>query len=568
VPPEPTAVIVALVVAAVAFGLGALVQRRRGAPARARLAERDAELSLILDHAPDAVLVFDARRRCTRANGAASALFARDADALIGSDIDALLRPHDAPSDGRARASSSSRDPRPLSIRLCALERGATLVDELRVRNDDGALVPVEASLGLAEDGRIVAVVRDVTERHRLEHERLELERGLARAQHLQSLDLLAGSVAHDFEHLLAMMRDGIDDAAGALGDHPAQLMALDRLRGGVRQARKITRSLLDYAGTEAMPRSPQDLDTLVAEMLQLVGTRLQQGTELHIELEHDLPRVSAHPGRMRQVVLNLLLNALQAVRGRDGNVHLSTARVAPGEPLAGAGTGDLADRPWVALTVRDDGVGMSELVQARIFEPFYSNTFGGRGLGLAAVRGIVRSHGGRILVESRLDQGSTFTVLLPAETTAARDVARREPARAAGGRVLVIDDDASVRDATSHLLGLIGHDVLTASSGHEGLRLYREHADEIAFVLVDLSMPHFDGRRTLEALRCVTPDAGVILMSGYELPEEDEGLLRDPRVERLAKPFTRAHLERAIDAIDGHDGAGAGAGDAAPPAG
>jgi CheY-like chemotaxis protein len=260
-------------------------------------------------------------------------------------------------------------------------------------------------------------------------------------------------------------------------------------------------------------------------------------------------------PTQIRQVVMNLITNASEAIGDHEGMITLGMSRrqISRGDLRDFTGSSEAADGVYVELTVTDTGCGMDETTRNRIFEPFFSTKFTGRGLGMAAVLGIVRGHEGAIRIVSEVGKGTTVTVLLPAadpDVTLPVAAASREPApQSRNGAVLVVDDNARVLQAVSQLVGALGYSVLTADSGREALRVFGESHTQIGCVLLDLTMPDMDGLETMQGLRAIDPKACVVLSSGYS----EQAVLRrvsgDGPTRFLQKPFVEDDLRAAIEA-------------------
>ena len=364
------------------------------------------------------------------------------------------------------------------------------------------------------------ALQAEIIERELAEDERRRVYVKLQHAQKLESLGVLAGGIAHDFNNLLV----GILGNAGlALEELPADSPArqtIGDIETAALRAADLTRQLLAYAGKGQFVLRRINLEHLVEEMADLLQTAVGKAVRLEYRFARGLPPVEGDPAQLRQVVINLITNASEAIGSAGGTVRLGTGVVTADrayltEAQLGAG---LPEGRYVFIEVEDDGVGMDAATQARIFDPFFSTKFTGRGLGLAAVLGIVRSHRGAIRLTSAPGRGTTFRVLFPGQDAFAQDAAAAgEPERARGsGTVLIVDDEAGVRDVARRILETRGLTVRTASSGAEAVRIVREAGDAIDAVLLDLTMPGMDGAETFVELQRVRPGLKVVLSSGY----------------------------------------------------
>jgi len=414
-----------------------------------------------------------------------------------------------------------------------------------------------KAEIDRDEEGlpvRIVGSVRDRTDDVRVEEERLRLERQIQQAQKLESLGVLAGGIAHDFNNLLVGI---LGNASLALneappnGTIPALLTDIER---AAQRAAELTRQLLAYAGKGRFIVEPVSLSSLVEEMLTLVRSAMSRKAELHLDLARDLPAISADATQLRQIVMNLLTNASDALEDRPGTIALRTglhhvdasyrATMLGGEPLE--------DGAFVFLEVSDTGVGMSPETVSRIFDPFFTTKFTGRGLGLAATRGIVQGHRGAIKVYSEEGKGTTFRLFFPAiDALPAKHLAPGlTPGWSGHGTVLVIDDEPAVRRVIRAILERMGFEVLEASDGAVGVEVFEQQRERINLTLLDLTMPKLDGEETFRQLRLIEPDVRVLLMSGYNAQNVTSQFVGKGLAGFVQKPFRADELEAQVLAV------------------
>jgi PAS domain S-box-containing protein len=513
--------------------LTAYVRQRRDDAAALRRSE--AEYRTLMEQASDAILVLDTSGIVRNANANARALLG-ESTALVGRRADEFVDPADE--TGRVGLADAFRDPDPSVV-------------SVQLRRPDGSIASVEASVKRLDD-RVQAIIRDLTERHRLDDERRELERQVTESQKLESLGRLAGGLAHDFNNLLMLVLGHADNARHRIatdGQHGKDAVdSLDQVVQAAERAGELTQKLLAYSGDESMAPRPVDLNAFLGELRELLVASVSGQARLELDLAAELPSLDADPQRLGQVVMNLVVNSSDAIGDEGGEIIVST-RVVTQQELDGLGirleNGD-TEHGAVALEVADTGPGMTATVQRRIFEPFFTTRFQGRGLGLAAVRGIVRNHGGSIRVESAPGRGATFTVFLPRSARAVPDrgATANKTNEATAERILVVDDDAGVRRIVATMLERSGYDVLLASSGNEGVDLYRRHLGGITCALIDLTMPGMDGRATHHAIIELDPNAVVLLMSGFneeavstpDSPELSES--QEIRAGFIQKPF------------------------------
>ncbi len=428
-----------------------------------------------------------------------------------------------------------------------------------RMRHAEGSWRHVTSAAEIERDAggavvRMLGSIRDRTDEVRLEEERLQLERQLQQAQKLESLGVLAGGIAHDFNNLLVAVLGNASVAIAEPEDAAQTSQLLREIEGAAQQAAALTRQLLAYAGKGRFVVEPCDLSPLVEEMLTLVRAAMSRKAELRLDLAPDLPAIAADVTQMRQVVMNLLTNASDALEDRPGTIVLRTGvrivddgwrtRVPSDVPLH-------AGR-YVFLEVSDTGVGMDTETISRVFEPFFTTKFTGRGLGLAATRGIMRGHSGAIDVQSELGKGTTFTLLLPAIDEPA---VKRTPVAAStewrgSGAILVIDDEPTVRRVTRRVLERLGFEVLEAADGLIGLEIFRKERGRIRLTLLDLTMPILDGEETYRQLRLHDPEIRVVLMSGYNAQSVATQFVGQGLAGFIQKPFRADEIAARVRAV------------------
>ncbi|HVB38394.1 MAG TPA: ATP-binding protein, partial [Vicinamibacterales bacterium] len=351
--------------------------------------------------------------------------------------------------------------------------------------------------------------------------ERLRLEAQVQHAQKLESLGVLAGGIAHDFNNLLLGVLGHAGLARMELAPDSPIHSRLAQIELTAQRAAELTNQMLAYSGKGRFVIQPLDLSNLVHEMAHLLHSVISKKAELRFDFADELPAVNGDVSQIRQIVMNLITNASDAIGEENGTITIRTGmvRVDP-QYLADTYVNEaLPDGPYVFVEVSDTGCGMDAATRARIFDPFFTTKFTGRGLGLAAVLGIVRGHHGAIKVYSEPGLGTTFKVLLPAAAEAALAMNVAAPPREAwhsGGLVLVVDDEEGVRTVAQGVLERCGFDVLEAGDGHEGVEVFRAHAADIRAVLLDMTMPRMSGVEALREIRQIRRDVPVILSSGY----------------------------------------------------
>jgi signal transduction histidine kinase len=405
--------------------------------------------------------------------------------------------------------------------------------------------------------GRLVPAVNRELKESEVRRERRNLEEQLRHAQKLESLGLLAGGVAHDFNNLLTGILGNASLVLEIIEpESETRSMLHDIIRASERAA-DLTRQLLAYAGKGKFVIEPVDVSDLVRDISELLRSSVPRTIELMLDLHAGLPPIEGDASQIQQLVMNLILNAVEATGERPGKVRVSTGvrqvRTAdrlgefrPDPPPAGI---------YVAIEVTDDGCGMNERIKMQIFDPFFTTKFTGRGLGLAAALGIVRGHKGAIAVHSMEGCGSTFTVLLPALVTdpgrySSLPHAAAEPAaQSSAGSILIIDDEDVVRRAARATLEHFGYTVFEASDGQDGADLFSRLHDRITCVLLDLTMPRMDGHEVWRYIRRIRPDMKIVISSGFDEGEARKQFADAPGLDFIQKPYTASALVRKIGA-------------------
>ena len=401
------------------------------------------------------------------------------------------------------------------------------------------------------ESGAVDAILLhsfDVSELVRAREKATEKERELFHAQKLESLGVLAGGIAHDFNNMLTAVQGSVSVASLMLDPRSPAQSALQDALAAVRRAHELTRQLLAYSGKGRFSLRRLNLSRHVAELTRLLETTLPKKTRLVTSLAENLPAVLGDPAQVQQVAMNLVLNAGEAIDEGAGVVTVTTALASVDASLAARLTPQgLPLGPYVVLEVRDAGRGMDAATLARIFDPFFTTKFTGRGLGLAAVLGIVKGHHAGLLVESEPGAGTTFRVYFPASPGPVDEDEEAPESFRGHGLVLVIDDDAGVRTVVGRLLEELGFRALLAENARRGIEALAAHAAEVRVVLLDMTMPDLHGDEALAELRKVRADVPVVLSSGYSEAEVTQRFASGNLAGFLPKPFMPQELIRCL---------------------
>ncbi len=500
---------------------------------RRRAEQAQERFRLAVEASPSAMVMVDARGRVVLANAQAERSFGYRREELVGQPVEMLL-PERLREGQRAAFAAAARS---------AAGKG----QEVLARRKDGSEFPAEVAvtpLQTDEGPMVLASVVDLTDRKKLEEERLRLERRVQESHRLESLGVLAGGVAHRFNNLLVGVLGNASLAREMLPSDAAARAALEGIEQAAQQAAELCAQMLSFSGRGRFVVGPVDLSAAVEAVKPLLEVTASGGATLRYELAAGLPAVEADSAQLRQLVLNLVANAVDATDDPKGLVKVTTGarRCGRADWAEAHQAEDLPEGLYVYLEVRDWGSGMDRATQERIFEPFFTTKFTGRGLGLAVVLGIVRGHRGAIQVHSALGEGSTFRVFLPASARAAP----APPAPAAGGgggSVLVVDDDDMVLGVTAAALRGAGLSVLTAHNGREAAETVRTRGGEIGVVLLDVLMPGMGGEETLRTLRGLRPGLRVLAVSGFSEQEAATRLAGQGLDGFVQKPWQAAEL-------------------------
>ena len=496
----------------------------------------------LYDLAPVGYLTLSERGLVLEANLTAARLLGVDRRSLVRQPLSRFVLPEDQDVYYRHRQQLQ--------------QAGTPQICEVRMLAADAApfWAGMEAAAARDTDGAPVwrVVVSDISERKRFEEEKAKRQDQERQLQKAESLGRMAGAIAHHFNNQLLGVMGNLDLAAHSLPRDAAAVSYLTSAMRAARQAEEVVGRTLTYLGKSSCERRPLDLCDVCRQSLPLLRAAMPKG----VVLDAHLPlggAISGDAGQIQQVLNSLVTNAWEALVDGQGAIHL-TVRTVSSSDIPVADRLPIGWQPqggaYVCLEVTDTGPGIAAPDLERIFDPFFSTKLLGRGLGLPVALGIVRTHGGAIAVQTQAGRGSAFRVFLPAvvaEVPRPADEAAQPPALEGGGRVLLVEDDQSVRFVTSSMLENLGFEVIEAPGGVEALEAFRQHHGEIRCVVCDLTMPRMNGWETLAALRALSPELPVILASGYS---EDQ-VLAEPHRERpqafLAKPFRVDDLAEVI---------------------
>lgn len=509
------------------------------------LADSEALFRSVWDNSLDAMRLTDETGRILAVNQAFCRLFQTTEAGAVGRMVNELFhQEHDQSLQEYLSRFAPEAASRPI---------------RLRRRLAGGTTIEIEATYSRfsLSNGttRLLSVIRDATDAVRQEAERLDMEKRLLQSQRMESLGLMAGGVAHDFNNMLTGILGNTSLALMNLPNGSPIRDDLQRVEQICFQAAELCQQLLAYSGRGRFEVRAVRLNDLIGEMHHLLQVSIHKKIRLQLDLDPALPSADLDVPQIRQLILNLVINASEAIGDCEGTIRIGTSRfTADADALAGFQAAESAGPgAFIRLEVADSGAGIQPDDLQNIFDPFFSTKFTGRGLGLAAVQGIVRGHGGALRVESEPGRGATFTFLFPigtqpAPSTPALQAAPESPTPVPAARILVVDDEPTIRNLAARILGLRSHQVTLASEGSEALDVFRAGPEAFDCVLLDLTMPRMSGHEVMEAMRALNPRMPILIMSGYSEADIARKFHGISPTGFIQKPFNAAELTRQVE--------------------
>ncbi|MDQ6989054.1 MAG: PAS domain S-box protein [Mariprofundaceae bacterium] len=504
-------------------------------------ARQQRTMNTILEHAPIGIWMLGTDRKIQFMNQNFASKIGIAADAFLNAEHYSTLLPHAVSqrfmqSDGECIRSMNVH----FSHETIACVDGTDHVFEIvkaPILDDDKTLLGV------------VTLAIDVTERIHAEQEKDKMQRQVEHTQRLESMGVLAGGIAHDFNNILTSILGNASILKHNISNiNDAQ--KLGNIISASERAANLCRQMLAYSGKGHFVIEVIDMSDILKDMVQLLEVSIEKHAHLEYELEQKLPKVEADVAQLQQVIMNLVINASEAIEHQHGHITVRTGLMdADSAYLSQCHADDIEAGEYIYLEVQDNGSGMSQDVQSKVFEPFFTTKFTGRGLGMSAILGIVKGHHGALLLTSEAGQGTTFRVLFPTsgyfDAVENTDITViREIPKTLKGTVLVVDDEAMVLEVSTALLKRMGFDVLQAKDGEKGVEIYNAHKADISMVLLDLTMPRMSGKECFFKLREVNKDVPVLFSSGYSEEDSMRGF-EQHHVSFVQKPYSPEVLQQ-----------------------
>ena len=528
------------------FGLGMIGYGKRKIIDSTAMLENNAEQSrILLESSQAGIIMISPEGFITRANNRMAEMFGCSMGTLVGSRYaDHVHQEHLRTLDDQIH-----------KLKTGVIDRVAS---ERRYLRTDGSdfLGFVSGRKHVDADGNIISLVgniTDISERKCAEEGRIKLEQQLLHAQKLESLGVLAGGIAHDFNNILTAIIGNADLALMRINKESPAVDNLHRIESAAARAADLAKQMLAYSGKGKFIVEALDLNILLVEMLHMLEVSISKKALLRFNPHKHLPAVEADATQMRQIVMNLVINASESIGDKSGVIAITTGCMDCDRSYLKDVWLDenLTDGLYVYLEIADTGCGMDRETMAKLFDPFFTTKFTGRGLGMAAVLGIVRGHKGAIKVYSEPGKGTSFKILIPASGRPAElfNCASHEDEWRGSGTVLLVDDEETVRGIGTEMLKELGFTTVTADDGREAVKAFNATPD-IACVIMDLTMPHMDGEQCFRALRQLKPDVKVVMSSGYNEQEVTEKFVGKGLSGFIQKPYRLSTLRKVLEAV------------------
>ena len=397
-----------------------------------------------------------------------------------------------------------------------------------------------------------LGIMRDITARKRAEEERLQLEQQFQHAQRLESLGVLTGGIAHDFNNILTVILGHCYLAREDLVTGQEYKAAFQQVESASNRAADLCRQMLTYAGKNPVVQTRVNLLLLVDDVAKMLYAAIKKNVSLTLDLKQDVPNIKGDSAQIQQIIINLIINAAEAIGDANGTIKILLNKAGFFGDQAEVDTfgSFIKAGRYACLEVTDTGSGMDEVTQKRIFEPFYTTKFAGRGLGMSAIQGIIKAHEGIMLLTSSPGVGTTFKVLFPLPETSdnvATAPVTLTPSKKSVVTILLVDDEQALRNVGADLLEAMGFTVLTAQDGREACDIFYEHGREIDVIMLDLIMPVMGGIDTYHELRKTNMSIPIVICSGYGVESVAHVINNDQHAGFVHKPYKPEELRNMI---------------------
>ncbi len=523
----------------------------------ARLQDSEQRYRLLAENATDVIWILDVETlKMKYVSPSVEKTQGYTPDEMAGLSIDQYLTPESfqravaALGEAMERAAAGEIDPTNYSMTL-----------ELDEYHKNGTIIPIEITAGFILDENdkpdaILGISRDLSERKKADNERTAIENKLQRSKKMESLGTMAGSIAHNFNNLLMVVLGNLEIAKTDLPPASTAARNIQRAANASQRAADLSSMMLTYVGQLKKESIPVDLSQMVTAVLENLDESKMANVNLELKLTDPMPLVAADADQMRQMISGFITNAIEALGKDEGRVRISTGSMQCDQAYLATTylKEELAEGMYAYVEVADTGRGMDAETMGKVFDPFFSTKLTGRGLGMAAVMGIIRSHDGAIKVSSVKNEGSVFTALFPIQGISLRRAALDSTDTEGGaerGTVLIVDDDEMVMDIGNQFLKRMGYTVRTASSGQKALDIVKQAPDRIDCLLLDFTMPGMDGLETMQQVKKIRPDARIIITSGYTRQQIEERFAHvGPPDDFIQKPFEMKTLQEKLHRV------------------
>ncbi|MDQ6969561.1 MAG: response regulator [Mariprofundus sp.] len=503
-----------------------------------RVADQTAHIQAIVKFSADGIITMTETGLIDSVNPALCHLFAYSEAELIGQPMTMLMP--EAYREGHIKGFNrylNTPDAEPIH-----------LTAELEGLRKSGEVFPLALKLNemhVGEQVFFLGSIRDI-EQEKIEREKLE------HTQRLESLGVLAGGIAHDFNNLLTAILGNAALARSRMDKKSPAIEMLENIEKSSERAAALCKQMLAYSGKGKFIVEPLNLTLMIEEMINLLDVSIQKNIVMRLDLSQQLLPIEADAAQMQQVIMNLVINASEAIDSKSGIITIHTGVVAIDKAYIQTTYMDenLTAGRYIVLEISDTGCGMDADTQKRMFDPFFTTKFTGRGLGMSAILGIVRGHKGAIKVYSELDKGTTFKVLFPCSERLPeeqKDIVAEPVLLQGQGVILIVDDEETIREIASVILEDVGFTVLTAKDGEEGVQMFRQHQTDICAVLLDMTMPRLNGAEVFREIRLMQPDVQVILSSGYNEQDATNRFAGKGLAGFIQKPYSPEALQTML---------------------